>query len=97
MSKTDPKNITILLGVGDLIVNVESQTIGVLLEKHRLLRTSVRRESKNVWEWAWSIKWSSEPQKATKANSSWVKFHACSEQSIINEIKRGLVEHYSVK
>ena len=50
MPKTDPKTNDILLGTGDLIVNTENKTIGVLLERHRLLRSTaaLRPESDPV-------------------------------------------------
>ncbi len=98
MAKTDPKTNNIILGQGDLIVNKDSQNVGILLAKHRLLRGySEQTEQKPGWEWAWSIKWAKEKQKTGNNDYSWVNCHACSENSIINEIKEGSIEHYSVE
>ena len=96
MSKTNPKNQSIRLGVGDLIVNTDSQAVGILLEKHRLIKPS-SESTGSSWEWAWSIKWSKAVHNASIKYSNWIKSYACTEESIINEIREGQVEHYSVK
>ena len=97
MPKTDPKTNDILLGTGDLIVNTEKKTIGVLLERHRLLRSTAALRPEAAYEWAWTIKWSNEEKKSRNTKGAWVKFYACSEKSILDEIRKGFVDHYSVK
>jgi hypothetical protein len=97
MPKTDPETNDILLGIGDLIVNTEKNTIGVLLGRHRLLRSTAAIQPDRAFEWAWTIKWSDEKEKSKNSANCWVKFYACSEDSILSEIKKGFVEHYSVK
>ena len=104
MSKTNPNQTNITLGVGDLIINIRSKTVGVLLEKHRLLKTigtassseGFNREATS-WDWVWSIKWSNKTEKDVKKFSKWVKSYASTEQSLIEDIKKGEIEHYSVK
>lgn len=87
----------IRFGIGDLIVNKETKNIGILLEKHRLIRSDSRRPDDNDgWEWAWSIKWSKNPKDTKNISRSWIKFYACSESAILEEIKGGSLEHYSV-
>lgn len=95
MSKTDPKSNDINLTTGDLIVNTESQIIGILMEKHRLLRSS-SADPDRAWEWAWSIRWSDNNKPEKFESVPWIKFHACSENSILEEIRKGYVVHYSV-
>jgi len=96
MAKTDPKTIDITLDTGDLIVNKETNNSGVLLAKHRLLRGTTENDRPSH-EWAWTIKWSNEKFKTKKKYHDWVKSYACSESAIIDEIKQGVMEHYSGK
>tara|TARA_B100000287_G_C20670662_1_gene793275 strand:- start:3431 stop:3733 length:303 start_codon:yes stop_codon:yes gene_type:complete len=97
MSQNDKLKNNICFGIGDLIVNKETNNIGILMEKHRLIKSSVdARVDKSTWEWAWSIKWSKNPKNSKNISKSWIKFYACSENAILEEIKGGSLEHYSV-
>lgn len=97
MSQINKLKTNICFGIGDLIVNKETKNIGILIEKHRLIKSSVNaRVDKSTWEWAWSIKWSKDPKKSKNDALSWVKFYACSENAILEEIRGGSLEHYGV-
>ena len=97
MPENDKITTNTYFGIGDLIVNKETNNIGILMEKHRLIKSSLdARVDKSTWEWAWSIKWSKKPKKSKNDTLSWVKFYACSENAILEEIKGGSLEHYSV-
>ena len=57
MPENDKITTNTYFGIGDLIVNKETNNIGILMEKHRLIKSSVdARVDKSTWEWAWSIK-----------------------------------------
>lgn len=94
MSKTDPKANDINFSTGDLLVSKKAQVIGILMEKHRLLKHNSHGEQR--WEWAWTIKWSDSNRPEPVNSAPWIKFHACSENSILDEIRKGYVAHYSV-
>jgi hypothetical protein len=96
MSQINKLKTDVCFGIGDLIVNKETKNIGILMEKHRLIRTNSEELVSPSWEWAWSIKWSRNPSNDENISTSWIKFHACSENAIIKEIKGGSIEHYSV-
>ena len=97
MSQKFKSKSDVCFGIGDLIVNKETKNIGILLEKHRLIKSSVdARVDQSTWEWAWSIKWSKNPKDAKNVSKSWIKFYACSESAILEEIEGGSLEHYSV-
>jgi len=89
MAKTNPTD-TILLGTGDLIVDHGNNSVGILLQKHKVLKSGIDGN----WEWAWRIKWSKTTKFDPEGQLGWISFHASSEKSLIREIREGLVEHY---
>ena len=94
MSKNTKLKNNICFGIGDLIINKETKNVGILMEKHRLVRSAESRTDQN--RWAWSIKWSKNPKNMSDGKKNWIKFHACSEEAILEEITGGTIEYYGV-
>jgi len=85
----------IRLQPGDLVVNKKSSEVGILLQKHKVLRNMTTSEQTSRWYYAWRVKWNKESSK--KDEIKWVDLLESSleEKKLIRDIKDGNIEHYS--
>ena len=91
------KQSSVKLRVGDLLIVPESREAGILLQKHKVLRTYDPKLSDNFsrWYFAWRVKWNKEVEPGKIVQ--WVSLldEQIDEQKLINDIENGKIEHYS--
>ena len=82
------------LKVGDLLIDIETNNSGILVQKHRVLSTSGRFIN-DRWYWAWRIRWARNPE--TKNIAKWTDNfdNTTAESIIVNNIKEGKVKHFT--
>tara|TARA_Y100000592_G_C5210363_1_gene194638 strand:- start:162 stop:467 length:306 start_codon:yes stop_codon:yes gene_type:complete len=89
------KNSSLKLHAGDLLVLPNTKMAGVLLQKHKVLRSYTEHSNFNRWYYAWRIKWNKET--STDKVVKWITLldEQIDEQKLINDIESGEIEHYS--
>jgi thiamine biosynthesis protein ThiC len=82
---------------GDLVVYKDSHEAGILMQKHKVLRTVDSRFAEHRWYYAWRIMWNKEIDVSTQFE--WTKRLESSldEEILIREIKEGKIQHYRNK
>jgi len=84
---------------GDLVIDKTSSEVGILMQKHKVLRSYQRVEghSDSRWYYAWRIKWNKE--SAAKQKVKWVDLleNSLDEKKLLRDIEEGKYEHYSNK
>ena len=90
------KSSSVKLHAGDLLVFPKTKMAGILLQKHKVLRTYDPNLSENLsrWYFAWRIRWNKEPN--TDKVVKWITQldEQIDEEKLINDIKSGEIEHY---
>ena len=82
---------------GDLVVYKDSKEAGILMQKHKVLRTSTSESVGSRWYYAWRIKWNKEVDR--NGQLDWTKRLESSldEQRLLRGIKDGKIELYKTK
>lgn len=78
---------------GDLIIDETEREIGILLQKHKVMRYNDNKSDRHYW--AWRILWTT--RKKTTAKQKWHERleKAKAEQDLILAIESGTVRHFS--
>tara|TARA_E500000331_G_scaffold358533_1_gene426299 strand:+ start:3660 stop:3974 length:315 start_codon:yes stop_codon:yes gene_type:complete len=80
---------------GDLVVYKDSKDVGILVQKHKVLRTGSPNVPIERWYYAWRIKWNRElpiePKYEWKKNLE----SSLDEKKLLRDIKEGRIDHYS--
>ena len=93
------KNSSVKLHAGDLLIFPNTKMAGILLQKHKVLRTYDPKLSSELirsrWYFAWRIKWNKEV--TTDKIVKWIESldQQIDEQKLIKDIESGEIEHYS--
>ena len=89
------KNNSVKLHAGDLLVLPNTKMAGVLLQKHKVLRSYSGHSDFSRWYYAWRIKWNREA--STDKVVRWITLldEQIDEQRLIKDIENGQIEHYS--
>lgn len=84
---------------GDLIINKISKEAGVLMQKHKVLRSYERpvKGQRSHWYYAWRIRWNKDTSKVGEINWSDRLESTYDESKLLQNIDEGLLDHYSKK
>ena len=89
----------IFFSVGDLIVDRQSEEIGILIKKIRVLRTELMLNhkddmSQSIPKWGWEILWIKRTEKPKNIEFFKNLDHILTEEGMQFSILSGIVEHF---
>tara|TARA_Y100001938_G_C8011536_1_gene390303 strand:+ start:518 stop:823 length:306 start_codon:yes stop_codon:yes gene_type:complete len=94
---TDGLKERIELRAGDLVISKDSNEAGILMQKHKVLRSGTEPSEFSRWYYAWRIKWNREASQEDQIQWSSLLESTYEEKKLIRNIKDGTIEYYSRK
>ena len=86
-----------ILVPGDLVIYKDSKEAGILMQKHKVLRSGSTDPTISRWYYAWRIKWNREVDLDSQLDWTRRLESSLDEEKLLREIQDGKIELYKTK